>query len=403
MFGRTFRVRLSGDWQDAWLYKDALLLWGRQNTCYRIPIEQFQRLIDREVGTDLGPLFELAFFRNEWKAGEQYKRLTSVPAVAKSILDVLEANFGASDAALTLKPPLDELPIEPVPGIILDTEVYANRVFIGTTQGAYETRYIPGFSGEPQPTSRLSDHRTSGVSAKYSSLNVSAGNSGLLFKAIQFGAQDDHRVTGSDTPLRRVADVSDSTAFASRNLLNYWGGPVPTLFRSRGHKAVPHDRARHESFAIDGYEEAEQIDDLAWRAFASPKAVVQDMDQIVDADRSDIEILGNSGHRLLVAAAGVVGVLDIGWKNGRHTHIARSSLYGAKQFPISRKEILSTHQLGTNFLVEEFDSVSLVSPDGVRPIFAGQAASIRTFSDSVRFREVALIVTDDSLEIVGTL
>lgn len=393
----TVRVSIQGTWQDAWLYKESALLWDRDGTLCHISLDTLMKSIRNVASTEAATFSTLALFRNDWKDSAVFRELASLSPVEEALARIA-ADFDEA-IVIEVRPTIEDLPIPQVPASMLDSEIYANRVYIGTVDGLFETRFNPSFVHSDEDLVQSTDVRTSAVTAKYMSLNVSTGPRGLWFRPITFASGEvDFQVDREQNEdLVRVADQSESTSFAGRNLLNYDGASMaPMLLRSRGRTSRSHQRAQFEEYHVLGYRAPE---DLTLRLRSTFQNLVSNRD--LDLSVRQIRVVGNSGHRLLVDTGEQLRVVDVEAHKGHETKVRPDKLFGAKSFAGHADDILGTYPMGASFLVETFDDVRIIEPSGVRVIFSGEVAKVRTFRNSRRFREVALLITEDSLEMVG--
>jgi hypothetical protein len=201
---------------------------------YHIRLKVLLKALKKTVSTEVATFATFALFRNDWKDSAVFHELTSLGPVADALTRIADEFHRA--VVIEVQPAIEDLRIPGVPASMLDTEIYANRAYIGTVDGLFETRFNPAFARSDEDLVQVTDLRTSAVTAKYMSLNVSTGCTGLWFRPIVFGANGDagfYVESEEREDLVRVADESESASFAGRNLLNYDGASaVPVILRS---------------------------------------------------------------------------------------------------------------------------------------------------------------------------
>ena len=243
---RILRLSLPGQWSDGWLYKEHLIFWSRSGQMHVASLADVARAVRDEISSGLAVAADYAIFRNDWKASEQFKRINSVPGIK----DTLFQDFGERDEPVTISVnSFEPVPVasDAIPGFLLDATLYANRIYVGSTEGLFESRFQPDAPREPNPVVRRIDHRVTAVNAKYSAVNTSTEEQGLWFAHVNFG---DERWWANDLPFVRTADVSYDNSFASFHLLNYSDGAFPTFLRAQTVRQRPHERAEFQESRI---------------------------------------------------------------------------------------------------------------------------------------------------------
>jgi hypothetical protein len=402
---RVVRVQVPGAWRDGWLYKDHLLLWSRAGSLYWIPLGVLLELINRHANKALGVLCECLLFRNDWKSGEPFRKLVSVEGVLPALLR--DYSYDQHEAIVKLPTaPLEEARMEPAPGLALDTQVYANRVYVASSEGLFESYFDPQHPRRSYPAAQHLDVRTAKVSARYSSLNASAEDEGLWFAPIHIG-DDWFTSLQGELSMSRVAGTSLAASFASRNLLNYKDSPTPGFLRAQAEKARPHQQAIYDDWRVLRYEPEREIQRLALGALRSQSKVSLASvgeDGAVPLTETPPSVLGNSEYRLLVHWQEQLRVIDVSAYPGKDVEARPDKRFAQVQLPdASPDQVLEVYPIGAGFLVELFSEVRLLTPRASYLLFDEPAARIRTFPQSRRYRDVALIMGEDSCNLVGFL
>jgi hypothetical protein len=396
---RILRFDLPGEWADGWLYKDHLIFWSRSGEMHYAPLGEIVKLVKTLTSPRLSVVSDYLVFRSDWKIGEQFKRLLEIPGIEQDFL----ADFTAQEIVIPLAgvTPIP-IPSERIPGFALDAAIYGNRVYVGSTAGLFETRFNPDRPAESNPVVPQLDHRVNSVTAKYSAINCSAGDEGLWFSRIHFGDTDSW--WDEKRQLKRMAEVSRGNSFANMNLLNYTDDAFPLFLRSETVKEAPHDRAMFDEWQITGYETPTNIGGITKSAVVGAKSASQSVGRNLtqDGDSGDIQVLGNSNHRLLVALQDSLRVVDISARRGREIE-AKSDIafHGLSAIHVNPYSILGTHAFGRGFLVELPNEVRLINSQGSYVLIDEPVARIRTFAHSRRHREVILLVRETGISLIG--
>jgi hypothetical protein len=395
----TMRLDLPGPWSDGWLYKEHLILWTRDGRMHVLPLSDVASWLRDLERPPLEVLSDFLLFRNDWKASEQFGRLFSLRGIEDSFI----AHFPNETREIVI--PLEDatpVPIQSqqVPGVILDSAIYANRVYIGSTLGLFETRFDPDRPAEKNQVVDRMSKRVSAVTAGYAAINSSAGDDGLWFGRMNFDADPWWHERGN---FRQVAEYSSDNSFADVNLLNYTGEAFPVFLRSETVKEQSRDRSVREDRRITGYRESASIAGLTTSALASGRAFKYGISDIgMDINDQEVEVLGNSGKRLLVAWNESLRVVDLSLQRNRDLAAKQDKEYqGIGDLEIDPYKVLDTHAFGKGFLVELANEVRLINSQGSFTLIAEPVARIRTFARSRRYREVVLLVREAGVSLLG--
>jgi len=398
---RLLRVELKipGEYRDLWIYKGALHVWDREGVLRYVSLETALRHILKIYGNAVANLVQALIFRNDWKVGEQFNSWMRVPEVRDAVLgplmkhDVLvlelpEGIFTRSDS-------------EPYDGLVLDTNIYADRLYLATGEGLLESYINSRHLDYPFALNQQTDFRASRVAVKYAAINVSAESRGLHFAPVRFlGKNDDPGFMPADW--RQVAEFSLASSFAWRNLLNYTRASVPSLLRSRIEEHRK-EGARFDDTSVVGYEPGEtDISSVMYAATATSKKVTASKVQRDLPQQSDFEILGNSDYHLLVNWDDRLQVIDLRVDKRRELQAYPSKKFRNSRFsPASIDEILATYPVSGGFVVEFYDRLDIITAKGSFLLAEGESAQVRTFDNSLRHKEAVAVVQESSTSVFG--
>lgn len=300
-------LRIPGEWRDAWLYKQHLIIWQRDNSMLSVNVDRVLDAIRHEYDAATATAIEYILMRNDWKNSEQFRKLLNVPGVERSLRSAIRATKGTVSLtadSLAMEP----AGAEPASGVLLDSHIYANRIYCASTEGLFES-YFHAQRRTGSPQEQLMSRRVAHVSARYACLNVSAEEEGLWYQPIQIG---DRHWSGAPADFVRAADVSLGTSYASRHLLNYVDDAVPQFLRAQAHKGRVTERSEYDEWQVSGYQAPRDITRAAISALTSKaKVELGAVAGPADVDKSEIQVLGNADYRLLVHWRNKLRVLDI--------------------------------------------------------------------------------------------
>jgi hypothetical protein len=338
-------------------------------------------------------------FRNDWKMSEQVGRLLSMPGIEERFLFGLSGEGGEVVIQIDGVVP-EPLAADQVPGVILDSAIYANRVYLASTQGLFETRFDPDSPMSVNPLISRMDSRVSAVTAGYSAVNGSAGEDGLWFGRMNF---DIRQWWSQQSNFKRVADFSRDNSFTDVNLLNYTDEAFPGFLRSETVKERSRGNSEYEDRQITGYGEPADIGGLMTSVLSSNRKASYSTPSLgFDIDGDPAEVLGNSGKRLLVAWGESLRVVDLSVRRDRDLEARPDrSFRDLAGLEIDPYTILDTHAFGKGFLIELPNEVRIINSQGSFTLIAEPVARIRTFARSRRYREVVLLVRETGVSLLG--
>jgi hypothetical protein len=397
----AIQVKLPGEWSDGWLYKEHLILWSRTGQMFVAELAELERKVRLALPPELAVAVGYAIFRNDWKSSEQFKALSTLPRIYQVLL---EDSYGSEDPIIVNIDSLDITPAESesVPGFVLDTNLYANCIFVGSTEGLFESRFDPGSPRRREPVVQRLDYECATVNAKYSAVNVSAGDRGLLFSRVDV---DERSWSRDSLGFKRTAELSFDNSFASYNVLNYGDQPFPTFLRAQTRDSSESERSERQENRVVGYDDQADISGLAAAVLAGRLRAKLSETRSLTPRREDLDtaqVLGNSAGRLLVKWEDALQVVDISARRGKEITARADSQYRSLgEITTPPSAILKTYAINSGFLVELFDEVRLLTPRGSYMLARERAARVRTFVHARRYQDVALVVGESDVRIIG--
>jgi hypothetical protein len=394
----VLRLDLPGLWSDGWLYKENLVLWSRDGLPHVVRLADLAAEMKELGDPPLEAVADHLLFHTEWKIGQQFTRLLLIPGIEEKFI----AGFPESGEIIIPMDRVFPVPVaaDPVPGVILDSAIYANRVYLGTIEGLFETRFDPDNPTSYNPLVSRMQKRVSAITAGYSAVNGSAGEDGLWFGRMHFG---DEPWWDEKSSFRQVAEFSRSNSFADVNLLNYTGDAFPGFLRSETSKEKQRGNSERDDRQITGYRESADIGSLMTSALSKKRRTRsisrgQDLGLVNDS----AEVLGNSGKRLLVAWDDSLRVVDLSMQRDRDLAAKQDKTFQTvANLEIDPYAILDTHAFGKGFLVELSKEVRLINSQGSFTLIAEPVARIRTFARSRRYKEVVLLIRETGVSLLG--
>lgn len=389
----TVRLKVPGLWRDVWLYKDKLYLWDRQGVLHYAAMEVVQQQIGKIYGPGAALLAQYLIFRNDWKNGKSLRSMLALPEIESSFLRPFSRE---SSESMEFEVPVGlfkQSPSDSYPGTVLDTCVFANRVYLGTSDGLLESYIHPRYPDRRYSVEQQLDRRINELAIRYAAINASAEDDGLHFGRVHFNqssSDSDDWIGFRPSKFVQIADVSYSVAHVGRDILNYTDSAAPTYLKARVERAT-HESARYDDQNVIGYEQPRDIYRATQQAL-NPGA----------SSGGDVVVVGNSGTFLLAAAGRALRVISLKTHNSDEPSMSRNRQFHADmRWFNSVDDILRTYSVNGGFVIESEDCVRLMTKDGSYRLLDGEAARIRTYRASLRYKEVVSVVQEDSLSVFG--
>lgn len=388
---RRLTVRIPGLWEDAWLYRENLLVWDRRGRLYYVPIDTLRRRVRHAQDHHHAVLAEHLVFRSERKSSREFQDLFDIPSVRREFLAPLAAStevvveIDASD--------FQPASIEPTPGNLTDTVAYGNRLFTTSDAGVFETQFDSRYD-EGSPLLQVHPAPATAIVAGNGQFAVSLGEVGLVSREVGFGDGDQWIDSAQASVLETLAPYSRNVARSSVHLVNYGESPIPDFIR-----ATTHLERRPNGFTeniITEFGEPASLDESLRRVVG----------QNITADEmragEGFEVLGNANYRLLVQIGDGISVLNMLATRDRPLRVNpyRRIDVGHKM-PKTFSHALSTQALRSGFLVEHVGGVHLLGDSGVMELANEMVVQVRTFPASRRYVDTVVLVRESSLDLIG--
>ncbi|QFU91585.1 hypothetical protein YIM_32120 [Amycolatopsis sp. YIM 10] len=387
----TFNLTVPGQWRDLWLYKEKMYLWDRTGTIYYAKLDDIVKFTAKHYSLGKSLLLQTLSFRYDWKAGEQSRLMMRLPDMESVFL----RPFG-EEGSVSIEYPRELLrkgTSEAYDGAVLDTSIYANRLYLGTIDGLLESYIHPKFGERAYKLDRQLEHRVTCLTVGYAAINASAEEEGLHFSKIAF-SQDRFESPGfKQANFRQIADVSYSASHAGRDLLNYESGATPTFLRAKVEKHSG-DALQYENTTVVGYED--QHSRLTLADFINASRIKY------PGTPDDARVLGNSGSEIIISINGHIRVVSLKSSVGKEVSIDPNQRFkNLDSADIAADDVLETHPIQGGFLIELPEQVRLITRNGSHAFSDGESARIRTFRSSHRHKQTVAIIQDESAKIVG--
>lgn len=388
----SIRLGIPGEWADAWLYKGHVLLWDRSGFMYYIALSEVRSYVNACAGEDIAALSDLLIFRNDWKLREPFPLLMGLSEVAAKIFH----RMGTSQLSLPLANlEIGNISSEPAySDFLLDTAIYADRVFAATDSGIYETAVRLDRRVKYDAVEQITDVWARSIGAHGARVVASLGEEGLVTRSIVVSS--DWWSKDKKAPLHRIDDYSLSSSFARFNVLNYRGDAAPSFLRARTEADYSMGRT---TTVVRSYDAGIGLESEL-RHVLSTTATAPGYS---DNEAEGVRVVGDSKSRLLVAGPFGHAVVNLAEPrkrtplrltpaSGFQGHSASSYLFAAPN---------ATHAVESGFVIEDLNRTGLITAAGAYDLINESSARVRSFPQSKRHTDCLTATFDDRVELVG--
>lgn len=379
---RVVQLLLRGKFEEAWLYMNHVVLLTDDGDVLIASADQLRtRILEMTSSSHLAgsALFHSDFiypsnrlqhiWANRLRPTFRFE-LEALPRLPLEIsLDEVDwSHFGIPNAA----------------GTPLDVHIYSRRLFLGSAGGLFSVDIEWGKS--PGPTRKWRkrlENACLNIAAKYGAFVASCGTDGLLTSLEDFDWLSPYGLRLGR--VRRVRDISQRARWVESSLVNYAFDHVEILKADR-----------------EWVDKKKEIQVL--RGFA---------DQTIDVDeefRRAGTLDGDEAISKVVANAGSSFLLSGPSKNIRLAAISRHKLR-YQRFEVQRErnvesgniEPLDYLAVRDGTLIEHYSGIIWVKGDGAESseVLHEAVGKIRTFPQSVRYRNVFTAILNDGVLIAG--
>jgi hypothetical protein len=368
----SFKVTIPGEFEDAFLYMGRLFVATPDMDIRSVDLRD---CLAHDVFGEVAPLTEMFFLRNDHLSQQIVKSLLTEPALNRALQR--EAASESRIITPSFAHGINETLIGH--GAVLDFQMYNKRLYVATTEGLFHFDFDLSASKPEVLDSkmRFSD-RCLSTSIKNGTAVASCGQNGLLAALDEFNwAHREHSHKFKD-----FSRASQRATWIGYSLVNY--PSVSSVEFLKGQKEdLPDEAKGRAEYVVTGFEH----DDAA----LGP----------IKADLDGLDFVFNNGP-----------VFFAQQKSGRysftkHRFSTRYKVFGHNETPARTgrmPQALSAHGLGDgSVVVETYDSVNLLSEDGVERIHDGQSVKVRTFPNSRNHMNVVIVIDDDALHLVSPL
>ncbi len=355
-------VRLRGPFVDAYVYRTQLFVLTYNGELRVFPIGQIEAIVD-SIGS-VGQRLSYSLFHSRGRGSSEEQRFARDTADSSDkdlAIEVTDLEYSSED-----------LKVEGVR--VTDFKIYLDTLFIASDSGLWTS---PLSNGLPMAAERPLRSACYSVSAGWGAVAAARGTKGLsvLYDYLAGGASR-REYRREDIGVRSVR-----TAFAGHALVTY--DSRNSFEFLEGEVAELHDRPGATQQRLTKVER-----ETTTGSTRSDRSGLRKLDSALD-------LVANVGSQFIGLSAGTIYTSRTqGGTSRRMSKLVRVGDYSGKA--------LGVNLLAGAPLVETQSSVTLGGGKARQAVlYEGPAVSVRTYPNSIRYQNLATIVTDDGLLLAG--
>lgn len=384
---KTLRFSIHVNAVDSYIYGGYLFLAMGDGSLGYVPMSRIMHRL-KEKYPEFQSLLKMAFERNDYfsnDTGKTYLGINEVMGVLVKLWNfasekiVFYLDFEDIENDFTM---IDEIPSFP----LLDIKMYAMTMFLGCKNGLFESHLNiqnDNYSINPSHLHKKFDAKVVGLNASCGSVVVSAGEDGLFFGP--FGM--DEGVIIDEHP---VDNISYRTSWSATDIINYKSASYFDYLSTQVEKYE--DKPRFSKF--DERAERKRIVKLNKRKFC--------LDTLLSAkqfsEENIVYAFNGSSSSFVLTKDGFYNMNFVKVEDDVHlsSKVNEISLFDKKR---KFEKPISASVVPAGCVMEFFDSVVAVRGNQVLELEKEPAYSVRTYMNSVRYRNLVSVVMQDKVSV----
>jgi hypothetical protein len=377
---KAIRLFLPGAFEDAQLYMGHLLLFTADGGLQAIELEPLTKRLETRYA-DWRGLLTLAFARNDWLSGGPVSSLARNPGVAAALNSGFEAMAGTVLELDTSDVALQHLAGYTHPaGTVLDSEFYARRMYLGTTEGLFH--FGVDFDDLAVSTGqRRIDARCVAATAEYGAINASCEADGL------FSGFDEFAWAGlqSRGALVQTAHRSLRSAYFGTDLINYEhsAGPERLVGAVKEVEAEPDDVFGRKRKVVVGY----------GAPTPDPEGVITELERQRKVPSDDIQFVWNSSRAFFINT----------FEHGFFTAARSTSGLRFARHGRTAGRVVAVHPFPRGWIVETDFAVSVLASGRLHTLLDDEPMTVRTFEGSKRYRRLVAVCVEEGMHLISAV
>lgn len=384
---KTLRFSIHVKAVDSYIYGGYLFLVMEDGTLGYVPMARIMHHL-KDKYPEFQSLLKLAFERNDYfsnDTGRTYLGVDEVMVALKKIWDFASDKIDFSLDFIDIENDffiIDKIPSFP----LLDIKMYAMTMFLGCKNGLFESKLNiqnDNYSISPSLLCKKFDAKVVGLNASCGSVVISAGQDGLFFGPFDM----DEGVVVNE---HAVENISYRTSWSATDIVNYKSSSYFDYLSNQVEKYE--EKPRFSKF--DERSERKRIVKLNECKYS--------MDTLLNAKQfveDDIVYAFNgSTSSFVLTKDGFYNMNFVKLDTGVHlsSRVNELSLFDKKK---TFEKPISATVVPAGCVIEFFDSVMVVRDNHVLKLENEPAYSVRSYLNSVRYRNLVSVTMQDELAI----
>lgn len=384
---KTLRFSIHVKAVDSYIYGGYLFLVMEDGYLGYVPMSRIMHQLKNKY-PEFQSLLKMAFERNDYfsnDTGKTYLGIDMVMTALKKLwlfaAEKIEFSLDFADIEDDFCV-IDKLPSFP----LLDIKMYAMTMFLGCKDGMFESHLNiqdDNYSINPSQLRKKFDAKVYDLNASCGSIVISAGEDGLFFGPFDM----DEGVTIEERP---AENISYRTSWSSTDIVNYKSSSYFDYLSNQVEKFE--DKPRFSKF--DERSERKRIVKLNERKIC--------LDTLLSAKQFSedniIYAFNGSASSFVLTKEGFYNMNFVKVENGVHlsSRVNELSLFNKKR---KFEKPISASVVPAGCVIEFFDSVVAVRNNQVLELEKEPAYSVRTYMNSVRYRNLVSVTMQDEVSI----
>lgn len=380
---KVIQLFFPGTFEDAFLYRGRLLVVGKESRLKVVSLSKIATYLETMAPSAI-PLPRYLFMRNDWLADPQFQSLIRNSEIANLFVKCVDSlATRVKDVELDLNSFLEtECQLSATYDCLLDMTIYNGRIYLASDSGLFHCdvdwdRQIV----EAKRAEKRFDAKCIHTSAKYGTVNISCGTEGLFSSIDEF----DFQSRGQEHTWKNLAQKSYRSDWCSYDLVNYTNYSLPELFRTKHQKQAKTFGIEHERNLLT------EVDDSSislWNLPHTQKTATTNFNS------EAIDYVYNANQRFFVhTKAGHFYELSVRYIQRQDPKISKARSIAQNH----QGSLIKTLTVRHGAVIETFDSVLLLSSQGITTLLSEPVLSIRTFPQSKQYRNIIAITTEKGL------
>lgn len=377
---KTIRLFLPGAFEDAQLYMGHLLLFTAEGGLRAVELEPLTSRLETRYEQWRG-LLTLAFARNDWLGGAAVSSLARNPTVGAALNATFDAMAGT---VLELDP--GDVQLRDVGGYdqpassVLDSEFYAQRMYLGTTGGLFHFD-LDVEDLVVSPAQRRIDARCVAATAEYGTINASCEADGLFSGFDEFGWTR----RAPRASLEQTAGRSVRAAYLGTDLVNYERAAEPELLEGEVEQvdAEPDDLYGHQRKVVTSF----------GAPSPDPDGVIAELERERGVPADDVQFVRNSSRAFFIDT----------FEHGFFTATPTSNGVQFRHHGKTSGRVVAVHPFPRGWIVETDFTVSVLASGRLHRLLEDEPMTVRTFEGSKRYRRLVAVCVEQGLHLISAV